>query len=421
MKIGVKKVAISPEFKVGLAGFASPDRKSEGIHDDISLSVLIMEHSGKRSAIICADIIGFDMEIVKVLKNKIHQKFGFCEEEVFFNASHTHSGPQTLKYMLGIVGIANDDYLAFFNDKLLSAFEDALNDLEDAELYAAATKSDIGINRRKIVDGKTLFAPNEEGQVDNHVVVLKFCTGDKVKAILFNYACHPSILGTKYISADFPGYARRLIEDHFGNGIVAFFLQGCCGDIRARIMEDGRFKSGSWEDAEKMGKRLGQHVLDACEGSMPKIENVNISSTISHIQLPLESIPPREHYENMKNENGPGKKEWANKMLQNYENLKSSRAFTLQRISVNEKLMFIGMSGEVCSEYSLYARQAFNDGILVAAAYTNGTEGYIPTERMFGEGGYEPEDSYIYFSFPSKYDSSIERILKKEIKTLTES
>jgi len=76
------------------------------------------------------------------------------------------------------------------------------------------------------------------------------------------------------------------------------------------------------------------------------------------------------------------------------------------------------MSGEVCSEYSLYARKAFAGDFLVVAAYANGTEEYIPTEKMFKEGGYEPEDSYVYFSFPSKYDSSIEKILTKEIENI---
>jgi len=418
MKIGVKKAIISPEFPVDLAGFAAPDRKSAGIHDDISLSAMVIEHNGKRAAFVCADIIGFDLEIVKDLKSSIYHRFGYREEEVFFNASHTHSGPQTLTYMLDLVGRADADYLAFLRNKLFSAFEDALNDLEEAELYTAVTKSDIGISRRLISEGKVLFAPNKDGLIDDNVTVLKFCTGSRVKAVLFNYACHPSIAKTNNVSADFPGYARKTIEDHFGKGIVAFFMQGCCGDIRARTMENGRFRPGTWNDADSYGSLLGQNVIDACEGSMQKIEDINILTAISRIHLPLQAIPPREYYEDAKQQNDPGKKEWAEKMLQNYENLKNSRPFIIQRISIGKKLVFVGMSGEVCSGYSLYARQAFADGFLVAAAYTNGTEGYIPTENMFKEGGYEPEDSYAYFSFPSKYDSSIEKILTKEIKDI---
>ncbi|HHV60491.1 MAG TPA: hypothetical protein GXX49_09455 [Clostridiaceae bacterium] len=338
MKIGVKKTVINPEFPVDLAGFGVPGRKSAGVHDYIYLSVMVAEHDGKKAAFICADIIGFDQKLVKDLKSSIYRRFGFHEDEVFFNASHTHSGPQTLTYMLSLVGKADADYLAFFNQKLYSAFEDALNDLEETEVYAAVTKSDIGINRRLIAEGKALFAPNEDGPADNCVTVIKFSTGDRVKAVLFNYACHPSIVCTNNVSADYPGYAKKTVEEHFGKGTVAFFMQGCCGNIRARTVENGRFRSGTWDDVAGFGSLLGQNVIDACEGNMQKIEDFNILTAISHIDLPLEEIPSRKYYEEVKQQNSPGKKEWAEKMRLNYESLKSSRSFIIHRISIGKKL-----------------------------------------------------------------------------------
>ena len=92
------------------------------------------------------------------------------------------------------------------------------------------------------------------------------------------------------------------------------------------------------------------------------------------------------------------------------------RATSDNHLTLN--LMFFGMSGEVCSEYAFYIRQSYAGGFIVTAAYTNGTEGYIPTSKMLIEGGYEPDESYVYFSFPSRYDSSIEKILIKEIKDI---
>jgi hypothetical protein len=148
---------------------------------------------------------------------------------------------------------------------------------------------------------------------------------------------------------------------------------------------------------------------------MLKIDDINIIANISHISLPLKSIPSRSYYESLKKQNDTNKVEWADKMLLKYDDLSDKRPFTLQRISVSEKVMFLGFSGEVCSDYSIYAKKLFDGGYLAITGYTNGTEGYIPTEKMFDEGGYEPEGSYMYFSFPSKYDSSIEQIIKNEI------
>ena len=32
-------------------------------------------------------------------------------------------------------------------------------------------------------------------------------------------------------SADFPGFASKVIEENLGDGVLAFFVQGCAGDI----------------------------------------------------------------------------------------------------------------------------------------------------------------------------------------------
>jgi hypothetical protein len=418
MRIGVNKTIISPEFSVDLSGSIATDRKSTGIHDNLFLSVMVIENNEKMVALVCADIIGFDLVMVQDFKRSIQSRFGFREEEIFFNASHTHSGPQTLTCMLSLVGKPDASYLAFLRNKLFTAFENAMNDLEEAELYSALTRSNIGISRRLISKGKASFAPNENYPIDDNVTVLKFCTQKKIKAILFNYACHPSVVNTKYVSADFPGVAKKTVENHFGHDLVAFFMQGCCGDVRARMIENASFRPGTWNDVNNFGSLLGQIVIDACESSMHKVEDINIFTAISCIYLPLEEIPEREYYEAAIQQIGPGKKEWAEKMLKNYNNLVSSRSFIIHRISLAKNLMFFGMSGEVCSEYAFYIRQSFAGGFIVTAAYTNGTEGYIPTAKMFIEGGYEPDESYVYFSFPSRYDSSIEKIITKEIRDI---
>jgi hypothetical protein len=417
MKIGVKSEKITPEKSIDLAGFGVPGRTIEGVHDDIYLSVMAIEHNGSKAAIVCADIIGFDLEMVKELKHSILERFGYREEEVFFNASHTHSGPQTLTYMLSIVGKPDREYLAFFKSRILSVFAQALEDMEESDLYTAVTKESIGICRRLVSNGKALFAPNDNGEIDDNVTVLKFVSHGRVKAIIFNYACHPSTVGTRLVSADYPGCARKVIEDYFKEGIVTFYLQGCCGNIRGRTIKDGRFRPGTWEDVDTFGRRLGQKIIDACTGNMRKVENISILSCISSLRLPLQSIPPREYFEDIVH-NNTSKKEWAEKMLRNYDSLPSSRTFILHRISICDNLMLLGMSGEVCSEYSTFSKESFEEGTMAVAAYTNGTEGYIPTAIMFKEGGYEPEDSYPYFSFPAPYDSSIEEILKKEIANL---
>jgi hypothetical protein len=60
-------------------------------------------------------------------------------------------------------------------------------------------------------------------------------------------------------SADYPGFASKVIEDALGSGALAFFVQGCGGDINpVRYKEVSRPA-----DAEPLGAMLGATVLAA--------------------------------------------------------------------------------------------------------------------------------------------------------------
>lgn len=417
MKLGVKKSVITPRAGVRMAGFnIPPDRKVEGVHDDLMLEVMVLEDKGKRAAVVCADIIGFDLQITQQLRKTLHSRFGFGEDEVLFNASHTHSGPQTLTTMLNIK--AEEAYLDFLHNTLYASIEEAIEDMEEVEAYQGRTSSSISINRRLMSDGEVLFAPNPEGIIDDEVIVLKFCCGDRVKAVLFNFACHPSTMNTQFVSADYPGAARRTIEEFYGKGTVAFFLQGCGANAKVRVLDGDRFRRGTWEDVDILGRSLGESVLCACRDSMERIEDIKLSTQVSFIRLPFTPLPPKAYLRQLSLEDASFKKMWADKMLENYAGLPQDALFMLQRISINDKTMIVGMSGEVCMEYGLFAKSLLKDSVLMAAGYSNGTVGYIPTAVMFDEGGYEPE-SFLYFSFPSQYDRSVEKLVKQAISAIT--
>jgi hypothetical protein len=53
------------------------------------------------------------------------------------------------------------------------------------------------------------------------------------------------------------------------------------------------------------------------------------------------------------------------------------------------------MPGELSVEYQLAAKKMRPDLFVAMAAYGDGGPGYIPTAKMFEEGGYEPSASRI--------------------------
>ena len=108
--------------------------------------------------------------------------------------------------------------------------------------------------------------PDEEvagvaGPVDPEIGVLRFDAEDgQTLAVVYNFACHP-ILGVPSggNTADLVGFASKAIEESLGEGSMAFFLQGCAGDINPVLYKE----VARPHDAEPLGNRLGLSTLKA--------------------------------------------------------------------------------------------------------------------------------------------------------------
>jgi hypothetical protein len=111
------------------------------------------------------------------------------------------------------------------------------------------------------------LVPDEQvagvGPVDPQIGLLRLDRLDgRPLALLFNFACHP-IQGVPGggNTADLAGFAARVLEDHYGGGALAFFLQGCAGDVNPVYYKD----TARPPDAEALGNLLGLSALRACD------------------------------------------------------------------------------------------------------------------------------------------------------------
>ncbi|MHB8901393.1 MAG: hypothetical protein ACYC6Y_21805, partial [Thermoguttaceae bacterium] len=100
------------------------------------------------------------------------------------------------------------------------------------------------------------------GPVDPQIGLLRVDRLDgRPLAVVFNFACHP-YLGVPQggITADFPGFACKTIEDNLGPDCMALFLQGAGGDITALLYKDVNRP----RDCRPHGMMLGLSTLEAC-------------------------------------------------------------------------------------------------------------------------------------------------------------
>lgn len=130
-------------------------------------------------------------------------------------------------------------------------------------------------NRRLLMkSGKTIdirraysLPPDDEveavGPIDPQIGILRLDRQDgKTLAVVYNFACHP-IEGVPSggNTADMTGFACRSIEDAFDEGTMAFFVQGCAGDVNPIRYKDVTTP----QDAEPLGNRLALSTVKAAK------------------------------------------------------------------------------------------------------------------------------------------------------------
>lgn len=67
----------------------------------------------------------------------------------------------------------------------------------------------------------------------------------------------------------------------------------------------------------------------------------------------------------------------------------------------------VGMGGEVVVEYALAIKQLYGSTTWVAG-YTHDVMAYIPSKRIWLEGGYEGATSMIYYGQPDRWSETVE-------------
>lgn len=426
--IGVAQADIVPPFSLFMGGYAARGNKHfEDIYDSPSAGIVSLRQGKRKVMIVRADLSAMDANIIQEVSEKLEEKYQIPQDCILFNVSHTHSAP--LGSPMDSILLTDEDhklyrkFVSFLIDRLLQISNKAIKDEEPCSIYLAKTSFDLGLNRRKKIGQEIRNAPEKNGFIDNDLplVVIKN-RQHNIKSIIFSCACHPVTLGSGNfkLSADFPGYAAAYIQRHLD--CTTFFLQGCGGDIRPKILENGDcWRKGTLDDLEIQGKKLGQTVIKALSGKMEKLYPC-INSIKSAFALKYEKKMSVDDYEMVLNDPQSNliKKKWAanmKKLLKKGLKSQAKHHFILQKISLSENTHIFAMSGEVVAEIGKKIKNLAPNMNIITLGYSHASSCYIPSKKMFSEGGYEVE-SYYHFSLPGKLSSDTEDIIINSCKNL---
>lgn len=409
-KAAAAKLNITPTEPMWMSGYASRSKPGSGKTTEIYAKVLLLEdEEAKRLVTITFDFVGVPQPFGQELAAAVEKRFGIRPANLFLNASHTHSGPMVRlippfkaggKTRPAYAKVPADEadkyvglvqaYLAKLQADLLDEIADCIAQLEPARLQYSIGRCGFAMNRRLITERGILNSPNPAGPVDHDVPVLQVRSEKKeLLAILFGYACHNTVLGLMTFSGDYAGWAQQYLEeDH--PGAIALFVTGCGADQNPYPR-----RRPHW------APRHGRALANAVEAGLianPRSVASSLATGLAYIDLAYDTPPSRETLETKAKSKDSYDRRHGKMLLEYLDatgSLKSKHSYPVQAIRLGDALTLITLGGEVVVDYSLRLKRELKGDIWVAG-YSNDLVGYVPSERVLKEGGYEAGGAMRY-------------------------
>ncbi|MEM7343600.1 MAG: neutral/alkaline non-lysosomal ceramidase N-terminal domain-containing protein [Chloroflexota bacterium] len=446
---GVGRVNITPPIGVDLTGTSRRWAPANGIHQDLFATCLVLSTGEDSIALIDCDLLGIPDPTAAEWRARVGAIIGSDGSHVLLACTHTHHGPATSIHMPKIGGDQTQfrdeelAYLANLGYQLESAARLAVAQLQPARLAAGSGTSDLNINRRELLEnGKVAIGRNFSGPNDPEVKVLRVDTEAGASlATIINFTSHPALSATlcRLVSSDFYGTARDVVEQL--TGATPLYFNGAAGDI---ITLDYLYNDTSV--VENVGRQLGCEAARVYCGinTQPTEPSIEFEQSVSslklyrnapidrppithfqvlnrHLELELQPLPSLAEAEAIlaekhqvlqelreKNErNGVinpfiYQKLWAQKLV---DDLKAGTARTTAQAEIQairlDDIAFVAIPGEAFVQIALdiKAQSPFTHTFVVA--YANGALGYIPMRDDYPKGGYEVENAFKGYGYPS--------------------
>ena len=417
-KIGTGRTVITPNEPTWMAGYSSRTSPSEGkLHDLWAKALLLEDARGNRSLLITMDILGVSKDFSDEVRNLINRKYNLNNSQIILSSSHTHSGPVISRALQYIYPMTEQDwkvvdkYTEQLKEKLVELVDQAIKNLQPAHIYTQNGITRFQVNRRNNRENSITPTTELKGPNDYAVPVIKIESPDKqLLAVVFGYACHPTTLSINMFSGDYAGFAQLELEKRYP-GVTAMFFQGAGAD-------QNPLPRRTVPLAIQYGKQLAATVERVLSEEMSQQES-NLITRYSEIDLLIDEPLPTEELQVIA-KGSDYQARWANGIISELKtkgHLIKSYPFPVGYWQIGQQKLFI-LGGESVIAYSMKLKQTYGEQIFVMS-YANDVMGYIPSEVILEEGGYEGDTSQRVYGLPSKWSKSVESLIISELKNIS--
>lgn len=413
-RAGFHRVDITPPLGAPLAGFAARGGPCAGVHDELYVRALVLDDGRRPVVFVAADVLALSAELVRDVRDRIRQRTGIDPAGVMVSATHTHAGPVTMRAFCQPDERMEPAYGERFRTAIETAVAAAWESRAPARVGVGSGRvAGIGVNRRS-PDGLP---------VDDEIGIVKVEDGSgRVRAVLVNFACHPTVLGPDNLLAtgDFPAYMVRQVEESLGPDTFAMFVNGAEGNVSmghsSELSAIGVITPGrTFERAEELGRRLGDAVL----ATLPSIAcdaAVKLEARTTTLRLPLKPYPaPADAAKALEAAAAEAAQLEASDMP--WERVAASRTrrlyasithyFSLETSALGDghlpievqaarigDALFVGAPAEIFVEIGLRLKREARHPLYVMGL-TNGYMAYLPTRAAYPADGYEVVSSPV--------------------------
>lgn len=432
-RAGLAKVDVTPREPVRLAGYGNRNAPSEGVDSPLAVRCLAFEYqtdgavdqpSGEAvHVLVSIDSIGLPASLSHEIGERLRTAHGIPRERLVLASTHTHCGPDLVSELSNIFStpLTEDEraaglrYKARLVEAAVEAVGKAIADLRPARLAHGTGRATFAANRRVLTNGRwSGFGVQPDGPVDHSVPILRVTDPDgQLRGVVYNYACHGTTLSGSHnrINGDWSGFTSENLEAKHP-GIVALSTIGCGADANPE-------PRGTLENAVAHGKTLAAEVDRLINQPLRELR-ATITAKSDHAALSFE-LPTIEEVRERMDQGTPQARRHAERLDQVYRDegrLPATYPVPIQAWRFGDELTMIFLGGEVVVDYALRLKRDLADENLWVTAYANDVLGYVASERMRTEGGYEFDSSAIYYGLPGPWAAGTEDNLIEQIQDM---
>ena len=423
IQVGFSRVDITPPMGIDISGYFIK-RIAKGVLDPLEINTLAVKKDNATVLLISVDTLGMSRAYIDTCKQAITEKTGIPAEAIYVHSTHTHTGGR-----LGAGDCLTEQEKDYHKTVALQMANGAMLAIQDLDLakmgWAVSRAEKVAFNRRYLMkDGTTKTNPGVNnpdivkciGLLDERVNVVRFNRKDGKNYVLINFGNHPDCVGGDLISADWPGFTRRIFERAVENSKCIFF-NGAQGDINHVNVfpKDGDLNEMfiDFDDVAR-GYTHSKHIGNVMAGSAmavyEKVKYVDVDAikykqTI--LQIPANKPKPEEmeearYIDKMHAEGRDAELPYKGMLLTTMvagamrkirlENAPDTFPFLCSAIKIGPVAM-LGMPGEPFAGVGIGIKEAQGYDMICPTCNTNAKEGYFPMKDSYDEGGYEANTS----------------------------